>query len=299
MRKPQFWNTHTAHYKHDYCYCVWSIYDSRFDSGATVTYSTSHSYWTDNKTNTHWGFVFKVTISTRQGSTNTSQKQGANKNNHHFTPIVLPVVLCKTTLLSLRDVTVGAKVRTKSILLTKHYVNMLLVQAQGFLFKWDRLGGVGVWQRSWGSVVRMIALITAGPLITWYAVTYCGNTESIPAMFTGNLMIYLYIIHRLFVLKKQSGNMLKLQVFFFFGLAVVPSANEKFDMLIPECFSLHAWISTDTEPQDALRCIERTVLMWMCQWGTELILAAQKGRKALYKNPSNYKIHPSLIFCNN
>lgn len=30
-------------------------------------------------TNTHWGIVFKVTISTRQGSTNTSQKRRAEK----------------------------------------------------------------------------------------------------------------------------------------------------------------------------------------------------------------------------
>lgn len=44
-------------------------------------------------------------------------------------------------------------------------------------------------------------------------------------MFTGNLMIYPYIIHRLFVLKKQSGNMLKLQVFFFFGVAVVQAIS--------------------------------------------------------------------------
>lgn len=152
LRKPQFWNTHTVHYKYYYCYyyvwsCTFTTADTYFDSGATVTYSTSHNYWTDrenNKTNTHWGIVFKVTISTRQGSTNTSQKQGANKNNHHFTPIVLPVVLCKTTVLSLRDVTVGAKVRTKSILLTKYYVNMLLVSAGAGIFV-----KMGSFRRSW------------------------------------------------------------------------------------------------------------------------------------------------------
>lgn len=171
------------------------------------------------------------------------------------------------------------------------------MQAQGFLLKWDRLGGVGVWQRSWGSVVRMIALITAGPLITWYAVTYRGNTESIPAMFTGNLMIYLYIIHRLFVLKKQSGNMLKLQVFFCFGVAVVPSANEKFDVLIPECLqsaclNIHRhWTPTCTPMhREKSAYVNGSVRHW-----------THTGRpKRVEKHyvRTNYKIHP-LIFCNN
>lgn len=44
-------------------------------------------------------------------------------NDHHRTPIILPVILCKTTLLSLRDVTVEAKAETKSILLTTSSVN--------------------------------------------------------------------------------------------------------------------------------------------------------------------------------
>lgn len=63
-------------------------------------------------------FVF--TISTRQGSTDTSQKRGAKINDHHFTPVILPVIVCKTTILSLRDVTVGKEI----ILLTKSVVNM-------------------------------------------------------------------------------------------------------------------------------------------------------------------------------
>lgn len=44
-------------------------------------------------------------------------------NDHRRTPIILPVILCKTTLLSLRDVTVEAKAETKSILFTKSSVN--------------------------------------------------------------------------------------------------------------------------------------------------------------------------------
>lgn len=53
-----------------------------------------------------------VPVSTRQGSTNTSQKpwvQDKKKKKSYFTPVILPVVLSKTTLLSLRDVTVGGK----------------------------------------------------------------------------------------------------------------------------------------------------------------------------------------------
>lgn len=80
--------------------------------------STEHTKKTTKPTHTE-GVVFKVTISTWQGSTNTSQKQRANQNNHHFTPIILPVVLCKTTLLSLGDVTVGAKVENKKHLVDK------------------------------------------------------------------------------------------------------------------------------------------------------------------------------------
>lgn len=90
--------------------------------------------------------VFVFMVSTRQGSTDTSQKQGAKINDHHFTPVILPVIVCKTTILSLRDVTVGKEI----ILLTKSIVNMFRQCTDagiGFQrwFVYD-LAGIRVWQ---------------------------------------------------------------------------------------------------------------------------------------------------------
>lgn len=79
------------------------------------------------KRKTHWGTVLCSKSRFPQGNAALIHHK-SRENDHCFTPMILPVVLCKTTLLSLRDVTVGAKVKTKSILLTKSFINMIFEQ---------------------------------------------------------------------------------------------------------------------------------------------------------------------------
>lgn len=74
---------------------------------------TQHILRAAQTKNTHWGAGFRL----QQGRAALLHHKSRGKKRN-FTPITLPIILRKTTLLSLRGVAVRAKVRANSIIVS-------------------------------------------------------------------------------------------------------------------------------------------------------------------------------------